>query len=123
MVANCPLPLISAIGHETDTTLIDYAACKRAPTPSAAAEIAVPVKSDLIFTLQNYKLRFKNSLLNVTAKNQAVLASYLRLLKSLPEKVEFKQQLLDDRLSALQNKLRRGVDVAQAGLQGHRDKP
>jgi exodeoxyribonuclease VII large subunit len=61
-VANSKIPLISAIGHETDTTLIDFAADVRAPTPTAAAELAVPVRSELLSRLMEIDGRLFNSI-------------------------------------------------------------
>ncbi|HYX47925.1 MAG TPA: exodeoxyribonuclease VII large subunit [Sphingomicrobium sp.] len=60
--ADSPIPLISAVGHETDTTLIDHAADRRAPTPTAAAEIAVPVRSELFTQLGHLQHRAQECL-------------------------------------------------------------
>jgi exodeoxyribonuclease VII large subunit len=63
-VANSQIPIISAIGHETDTTLIDYAADVRAPTPTAAAEIALPLVEDLFAHIDSLVKNLKRTLIH-----------------------------------------------------------
>mgnify|MGYP002779331799 FL=1 len=79
--AESRIPLISAVGHETDTTLIDHAADRRAPTPTAAAEMAVPVRLDLVATLDGMGARMTQGV----ARGMTLRGQRLRdLARALP---------------------------------------
>lgn len=90
------IPLISAIGHETDTTLIDYAADRRAPTPTAAAEMAVPVLMDLWAFLQDRQQRLTAIMRQNLEMRQTTLMVASRGLPDLMRLVEDKMQRLDE---------------------------
>lgn len=86
-VAECTTPIITAVGHETDTTLCDYAADLRAPTPSAAAEIATPDKQDMLNAVTLMRSKLDKSISDLIAGKSAELENTTIKLKARsPEK-------------------------------------
>lgn len=105
-VHECKTPIISAVGHETDTTLADYAADLRAPTPSAAAELATPDRGELVSAIEKLKLSLDNAIITKLERlsstldrstNELALCSPQRVL----EKNEQRVITLSERLKTL----------------------
>jgi exodeoxyribonuclease VII large subunit len=90
------IPLIAAVGHETDTTLIDYAADRRAPTPTAAAEMAVPVRAELLANLQSCGQRLVAALARTLDERRARVDGLARGLGDPQRLVDDFAQRLDD---------------------------
>jgi len=97
------IPLISAVGHETDTTLIDYASDRRAPTPTAAAEIAVPVRMELLAELDSKRTRLMRAWSRSLSEQKTHLAGLARGLPDPASIIAQAEQRLDDRAERLRN--------------------
>ena len=100
--AECRIPLISAVGHETDTTLIDFVSDRRAPTPTAAAEIAVPARAELVADLAHRVARLQAGLAQMTQARRGRLDRAAGLLPDAPTLLGHARQRLDDRLHRLE---------------------
>jgi exodeoxyribonuclease VII large subunit len=115
--AGCTIPLISAVGHETDTTLIDFVSDRRAPTPTAAAEMAIPVRLELLADLAQKESRLTGGL------SRAATAARLRLdragtkLPDLPSLLAGARQRLDDRGERLAMAPANVLAVQRSGLE------
>ena len=116
--AACQIPLISAVGHETDTTLIDFVADRRAPTPTAAAELAVPARADMVADLEHKAARLVGGLNRLAQERRLRLSRAERGLPDLPSLLGSARQRFDDRTERLSLALPNLLDKRRAALDG-----
>ena len=121
--AESGIPLISAVGHETDWTLIDHAADMRAPTPTGAAEMAVPVKAELEAQLAGLAARLRGSASRRMDQHRQSVRALVRALPSLDQLLALPRRRFDEVAAGLGRGLeratiikRRSLEQATAGL-------
>lgn len=106
-IYNSKLPVISAVGHETDFTIADFVADLRAPTPSAAAELTVPNISDIIIKLENYnntlKINLKKKIELMRLRYEKCLAN--RVFKEPMQKINEKYMVIDIHIRTMKNRI------------------
>lgn len=120
--AACRIPLISAVGHETDVTLIDHVSDRRAPTPTAAAEMAVPSRVDLCADVEHKSARLIGALRRLAGEQQLRLGRAERGLPDLPGLIGSARQRLDDRAERLDRALPAFVAQRRAGMERYGEK-
>ncbi|MDA7966201.1 exodeoxyribonuclease VII large subunit [Ruegeria sp.] len=110
------IPLISAVGHETDTTLIDFTSDRRAPTPTAAAELAVPVRMELLAWTGEQGARLARSATDAVQRRSQRLRDLSRALPRAETLLDTPRQRLDQVSERLPNALIRGVQTRRVKL-------
>ncbi|MAU61989.1 exodeoxyribonuclease VII large subunit [Parvibaculum sp.] len=114
--AESDIPLISAVGHETDTTLIDFAADRRAPTPTAAAEMAVPVRGELVADIRDRATRLMRAETRLVERMRSELTGLSRGLPKLADLIALPRQRFDNAAERLRGALSRVTTVKRGEL-------
>jgi exodeoxyribonuclease VII large subunit len=118
-IAASTIPVISAVGHETDTTLADFAADLRAPTPTAAAEIAVPVRAELAAQVAELQARRGRAMARMLGHARERLESRGQRLPAPEALLQPQAQRLDDLADRLRRALLHRTEIASGVLARH----
>lgn len=117
-IAACPIPVISAVGHETDFTICDFVADRRAPTPSAAAELAVPELSAILAAIDGSMEQIRTGVLRRIAESSRVLESQMALITALSprSRLDNAEQRLDELSARIRTGMHNRLDRAERAL-------
>ena len=118
-IFNCKTPIISGVGHQIDFTICDFVSDVRAETPTGAAERAVPMLSDLLLEIDNYKTRYTNAIRRILDNNKLRLKKLKEsyVLKNPLSMYEIKEQKLDNIIDKLNTCMNAVIYTAKSKLE------
>lgn len=116
VVSLSEIPIISAVGHETDTTIIDFVSDLRASTPTAAAELVVPVKTELVNKVSGLSQRISYGIENILKDNSTNLQKLISLIKTPEQIIEIFKERLNYIKAGLKRIINNNIEIAAKDL-------